>query len=66
MIGLAEDLLDTYRFASEHFGIPILDVRDHVHCSTRTHPQPYSCHRSGSGHGGSVHDDPPTDHYFSP
>ena len=65
MIGLAEDLLDTYRFVSEHLGIPISDVQDRVHGSTRTHPQPYSSHRFGSGHGGSAHDDPSTDHSFS-
>ena len=65
MIGLAEDLLDTYRFVSEHLGIPISDVQGRVHGSTRTHPQPYSSHQSGSGHGGSAHDDPSTDHSFS-
>ena len=44
MIGLAKDILDTYRFVSEHLGIPISDVRGRVHGSTRTHPQPYSSH----------------------
>ena len=66
MIGLTEDLLDTYRFVLEHLGIPISDVQNRVHGSTRTHPQPYSSHRSGSGHGGSAHDDPPTNHSFAP
>ena len=37
-IGLAEDLLDTYRFVSEHLDISITDVQDLVHGSTRTHP----------------------------
>ena len=48
MIGLVEDLLDTYIFVSEHLGIPISNVRDRVHGSTRTHPQPYSSHISAS------------------
>ena len=65
MIGLAKDLLDTYRFVSEHLGIPISDVQDHVHASTRTHPRPYSSHRLGSGHCGSAHENPPIDHFFS-
>ena len=38
MIVLAKDLLDTYRFVSEHLGIPILDVGHHVHGGIGSQP----------------------------
>lgn len=65
MSSLAQDLLYSYRFILENLGIPISDVQHCVDGGIGTHPQPHSSHQLGSGHGGSTHHDPPTNHWLS-